>query len=196
MVLSFWCNTLIFKPRQRWINTYYLSNTSLLTEGNFKKELRSIIICETHYQVIEVTDSLSSWRRFRFMISSAAPSLPGQMNRLDFCRTKKPSFHCCGSSMALYRSTPTRSNSRASRQWQLRGVVACQRLKQSRALVHWCEKLFPVCREHSPTDSYLPSRSLSPNCATHPESPGQTGPVYQTWGKARKWIEIWNEQKE
>lgn len=106
------------------------------------KQSRLQLINQTEwisYQTVDQDqDWLSSCRRFRLMISSAAPLFRGQMKRLDFCRTKYASFHCWGSNMALYRSRPTRSNSRVRRQWQLRGVAAWWwRTRRSMNIQRW-----------------------------------------------------------
>ena len=65
------------------------------THVKHKRRTTAISTCHQH------AHSLSSCSRLRLMMSSAAPSFPGQMNRLDFCSTKYVSFHCWGSSMAL-----------------------------------------------------------------------------------------------
>lgn len=107
-------------------------------------------------------------------MSSAAASVRGQIKRLDLCRTKKASFQCPGSSIARYRSRPTRSNSRVSRQWQLNGVMACgiRGQRSDNGDQKWGQGEL--------RDRARPSRWTGSSCGVHQPSQCQSGATSQS----------------
>lgn len=73
------------KTRMSFFSWFSVSEAIPLTQT--ERSLRVIKTNPSQMQSL-MMDWLSSCKRFRLIMSSAAPSFWGQMKRLDFCRTK------------------------------------------------------------------------------------------------------------